>query len=45
MSESNSAVQTEQSGPKHLLRKNLLGRPREGMESAKSIVERHRPAA
>jgi hypothetical protein len=44
MSESNT-VQTEPSAPKHLLRKNLLGRPREGMEPAKSIVERHRSAS
>jgi len=43
MSESTTAEQ--EAGPKHVLRRNLLGRPREGMESAAAIVARYRSAA
>lgn len=42
MSESNSMEQEEQAGPKHVMKRRRLGRSKEGMVSAKSIVARYR---
>jgi hypothetical protein len=45
MSESNSMEQEDQVSPKHVMKRRLLGRPKEGMVSAKSILARYRSTA
>jgi hypothetical protein len=42
MSETNTNEEQSQPGPKHVLRRNLLGRPRPDQQPAKRLVELYR---
>lgn len=42
MSEPNATEAQSPSGPKHVLRRNLLGRPRANQQPAKRLVELYR---
>jgi hypothetical protein len=44
MSETNATEEQTQPGPKHVLRRNLLGRPRANQQPAKRLVELYRAA-